>query len=117
MTSAPGEKTGSGMAVVNVDSAQLEFANTVTQGLEELSLTSTTLVQQSTCIVKASSTIQEHLAKSLITMASIANDVKLLLRTLGSLSQELLAKLAANGYASPPRSWALHHQCSHQIGV
>ncbi|KAI4158381.1 MAG: hypothetical protein LQ342_007467 [Letrouitia transgressa] len=77
--------------------APRDFAGTVSQGLENLSLTSETLAQQSNCIVKASSTIQEHLAKSIVMIVAIANDVKCVLRTLETFSRELLAKIAANG--------------------
>ena len=61
------------------------------QRLEGLSLTSGTLVE-------TTSTLQKDFTKTALNVIAIASDLKRILLTLGSFSNELLVKIAAHAY-------------------
>lgn len=74
------------------------FTDSVQCKLDALSANSNNLVQQGAVVAKTVSAIHGNLAQSLQTVISIANDVRQILSSLGTLSQELLAKIVASGY-------------------
>jgi hypothetical protein len=96
----PQDLAGLKMTVSHEASEQKHLTVTAVNQLNDLSSTSSALMRQNNYIVKSATTIQENLAKSVFTVIAIANDVKRILSMLGAFSQDLLAKVAANGYVN-----------------
>ena len=71
---------------------------TAVKQLDNMSSTSNALTQQSKKILKNTSGVQEKMAKSVLNIMAIARDVKRILSMLRHFSQEMFAKIAANGY-------------------
>ena len=66
--------------------------------LEDLSLRSESLCQQTDSIFKATSQMQKKMSWSMLTIMSISEDIRSISRLLGTFSHDFLAKIAAHGY-------------------
>ena len=69
--------------------------------LEDLSLESGKVHQQTDSIAKATSQIQRKMSLSMFTIMSITEDIKRIFRMLGTFSRDLLGRVAAQGYLRP----------------
>ena len=69
--------------------------------LEDLSLKSGKVHQQTDSIANATRQMQKKMTSSMFTIMSIAEDIKSIFRMLGTFSRDLFAGIATQGYLRP----------------